>query len=121
MTKSTNIVPEDFVDIFNAVKRAWRADTSASSDSAPDCMELGQCAVTALLVQYGYGGVLKRALVNGTSHYWNEIDGQVIDLTRAQFDEPLTIVDEQERERAYVLSFPATAERYEILKDRVRL
>lgn len=121
MTQAQNIVPEAFVDIANAARRAWRADTSANPESGPDCMELGQCAVTALLVQDAYGGILKRALVNGVSHYWNEVDGEIVDLTRAQFQEPLAITDECECERDYVLSFAATAERYAILKNRVRI
>lgn len=119
MTRSENIVPEDFKDIERAARNAWGADTSADGAWRPETPELGQCAVTALLVQDAYGGVLKRALVNGVSHYWNEVDGQIVDLTRAQFEKPLFIEDELERERDYVLSFPITAERYTLLKDRV--
>ncbi len=81
--------------------------------------ESGQCAVTALLVQSAYGGILKRALVNGISHYWNEIDGETVDFTRAQFTLPLTFEDEAERNREYVLSFPITQERYSILNTNI--
>ena len=49
----------------------------------------------ALIVQDILGGELRRALVNGESHYWNQLDdGTVIDLTRSQFTTPLTIEDE---------------------------
>ncbi len=120
-TENANIVPADFVDIDRAVRKAWGADTSASAEWSQENPEEGQCAVVALLVQYGYGGVLKRALVNGVSHYWNEINGEVVDLTRAQFKGELVIEDESEREREYVLSFPATVARYELLLDRVRI
>lgn len=121
MTKAQNIVPEGYEDIARAVRAAWGGDTSASENWTHENPENGQCAVTALIVQYGYGGVLKRAIVNGESHYWNEIDGVTVDLTRAQFDEPLEIGEAVERERDYVLSFPATAERYQLLLDRVRI
>jgi hypothetical protein len=119
MVKAQNIVPADFEDIARAAKRAWARETSAAAEWTTKEPELGQCAVTALLVQDAYGGVLKRALVNSVSHYWNEVDGQVVDLTRAQFEAPLSIEGEIERERDYVLSNEATAARYALLKNTV--
>lgn len=116
-----NLVPKDYEDIAAAFKEAWGADTSTDENWSPENPELGQCAVTALVVQDGYGGKLKRGLANGVSHYWNEINGEVIDLTRAQFLEPIEITDESERERDYVLSYPATVARYNILKERIRI
>jgi hypothetical protein len=121
MAKAENIIPADFEDIARAVRQAWGADTSSFEGWTEDNPEQGQCAVVALLVQYGYGGVLRRAIINGESHYWNEIDGVTVDLTRSQFHEPLIAGDSVERERDYVLSFPDTAKRYEILLDRVRI
>jgi len=120
-TSNANIIPADFVDIDRAVRRAWGADTTAASEWSAELPERGQCAVVALLLQDAYGGILKRALVNGESHYWNEINGEVVDLTRAQFTGELVIEDEVVRERDYVLSFPVTAARYKLLKDRVRI
>lgn len=121
MAKADNIVPEGYEDIERAVRRAWAADTSSAAAWSKDNPEKGQCAVTALLVQYGYGGVLKRAVVNGESHYWNEIDGVTVDLTRRQFEEPLVVEETVERERDYVLSFPETAKRYALLLGRVEI
>lgn len=121
MTYANNIIPEKYHDFAEAVKKGWSADTSAyetwGAEGVP--AESGQCAVTALLVQRTYGGILKRALVNGISHYWNEIDGETVDLTRAQFTLPLTFEDETERNREYVLSFPITQERYSILNNNI--
>lgn len=121
MTKAENIVPEAYRDIERALRQAWGADTTSTENWSEELPEEGQCAVTALIVQYGYGGTLRRAIVNGESHYWNEIDGVTVDLTRSQFNEPLLAGDSVERERDYVLSFPDTAKRYEILLDRVRI
>lgn len=121
MTNADNIIPVFYQDFAEHVRAGWGADTSAyeswGAEGVP--VESGQCAVTALLVQETYGGILKRALVNGVSHYWNEIDGETIDLTRAQFTLPLTVEDEAERERSYVISFPVTQERYERLSSRI--
>jgi hypothetical protein len=97
MVKAQNIVPADFEDIARAAKRAWARETSAAAEWTTKEPELGQCAVTALLVQDAYGG----------------------DLTRAQFEAPLSIEGEIERERDYVLSNEATAARYALLKNTV--
>ena len=59
------------------------------------------------------------------SHYLNNIDGKEMDLTRRQFPEGTIIPPgiEKKKEyastRDYVLSFPTTQQRYEILKEKV--
>jgi hypothetical protein len=101
---------------------AWCKETSASPDSwSEQNPALGQCAISALVVQDLLGGELLRTIVNGESHYWNRLpNGQEVDTTRQQFgsepriDSPTTV-----RERSYVLSFPYTVKRYEVLKSRI--
>lgn len=91
ITYASNIIPKQYQEVAQRIRTGWIADTSAyegwSKEGVP--AESGQCAITALLVQEIYGGVLNRALVNGESHYWNEINGEAVDLTRAQFTVPL--------------------------------
>jgi hypothetical protein len=104
------------------IMRAWDYDTSSDATNwREDNPAWGQCAVTALVVQDLLGGDLLRGLVNGVSHYWNRLpNGQEIDLTIQQFG---TITERQGaivRERDYVLSFPETAKRYELLRKRVQ-
>lgn len=105
-----------------ALLEAWGSDT-AKGEWRKDIPSLNQCAVTALVVQDYFGGILLRCLLNdGDSHYWNMTPtfGE-LDLTFSQFayvlQKPVgeTIV----RERDYVLSFPDTKKRYEILKERL--
>jgi len=105
-----------------ALLNSWGADT-AKGDWREDVPSLNQCAVTALVVQDYFGGSLLRCSLNdGDSHYWNNTNylGEV-DLTFSQFavigqtDIGETIV----RDREYVLSFPDTRKRYELLKSRV--
>jgi hypothetical protein len=103
------------------LRQAWTATTSASTDWTPERPSVGQCAVTALIVQDELGGVLLRTINANVSHYWNRLpDGSELDLTRDQFDvwEPGEIV---ERDREYVLSFPETRRRYEELRSAVDL
>lgn len=102
------------------IRLAWSRETSADPDGwTPENPAYGQCAVTALAVQDELGGELRRAVVNGVSHYWNLLpDGRHLDLTLSQFESPLRYEPDakgESRDRAYVLSFPETAERYELL------
>lgn len=103
------------------IERAWCAETSADPTGwSPSNPALGQCAVTTLIVQDYYGGELRRALVDGQSHYWNALPGGAeVDLTIRQFRagrrEGLVIA----RSREYVLGFVDTARRYQTLKALV--
>lgn len=102
-----------------SLKRAWSAETSAVDEWPADRPSTGQCAPTALIVQDRLGGKLLRAVNEGISHYWNQLpSGGEVDLTRDQFDEwePDEII---ERDREYVLSFPDTVDRYELLRERM--
>ena len=110
-------------DLSFALLYSWGEDT-AKGEWRKDVPSLNQCAVTALIVQDYFGGDLMRCpLSDGDSHYWNRLlDGNEIDLTFQQFaythqtdKEGETVV----RQRDYVLSFPDTLKRYEILKNRV--
>ena len=102
------------------VQSAWAADTSVDPAWTADNPSLGQCAVTALVVQDRLGGRLLRTTVNGISHYLNEINGALVDLTIGQFG-PDAWYDTKpiERDRSYVLSFAPTVARYHLLRDRL--
>jgi hypothetical protein len=120
IVRAKNVVPAPYLEVEAAIRAAWTADTSADAAWSSECPELGQCAVTALIVQNLFGGELKRTLANGISHYYNEIAGETVDFTRAQFHEPLIMEEPVSRDRDYVLSFPVTAERYQKLLDRFK-
>ena len=101
---------------------AWSAETSADPAGwRADNPSWGQCAVTALVVQDILGGELLRSTVGGISHYWNRIDGVELDLTLRQFGSGWLDAPPVVRERDYVLSFPDTAERYRLLRERMGL
>jgi hypothetical protein len=107
--------------LFESIRSAWTAETSANPGlwtwRKPS---VGQCAVTALVVQDHLGGELLRALIDGISHYWNRLPGGAeIDLTRDQFD-VFYPVDITLRTREYVLSFPDTERRYRLLCERMK-
>lgn len=77
---------------------------------------LGQCAVTALVVQYFFGGDIYKH--NKYSHYFNVLNGQVVDLTRSQFDFELDYSDSIIKQPD--LNKAQTEERYKILLNKVQ-
>jgi len=113
----------DIEKIKELLLASWSAET-AVGEWSQDNPSLGQCAVTALVVQDFLGGELLRCkTTDGGSHYWNRLpDATEIDLTESQFDyidsKPLKN-DVLVRTRDYVLSFEPTSLRYKILKNKV--
>jgi hypothetical protein len=112
-------------DFRKRLETAWSKETSATPVAwHPAIPSLGQCAVTALAVQDEFGGELLRCLADGAiSHYYNRVTvpaGVVtVDLTRDQFPPDTHFSEPEERTRDYVLSYPATAQRYALLKKRL--
>ena len=116
-----------------AIQKSWSRETSSDPEYwSEDNPAWGQCAVTAVIANDYLGGKIvwaeaKTPSGKGISHYFNYIAGEEVDLTRGQFPEGTIIPPgiEKKKEyastRDYVLSFPATRERYEILKEKVTL
>jgi hypothetical protein len=107
-------------ELQSAIEASWRPETSNQPARwTRDNPALGQCAVTALVVQDFFDGDLLRTVVNGVSHYWNELpSGEEVDLTVHQFDHYVPDGREQ-RKRDYVLSFPDSLHRYMRLLELV--
>ncbi|WP_280447104.1 YunG family protein [Nocardia brasiliensis] len=119
------------IEILHTVlQAAWSADTSAASDWTTSNCSKGQCAVTACVVQDYLGGEILHAtatLPSGdlVSHYFNVVDGDVVDFTRRQFpsgtrfSEPAPKTKGLPTTRDYCLSYDSTQQRYELLRSRV--
>ena len=80
--------PRDLYDILSEI---WSADTCAPrmrDGWSPENKTLGQCSITAFLVQDIFGGEVYGILREGGNyHCYNVIDGCVFDLTSEQFGE----------------------------------
>jgi hypothetical protein len=110
----------DFHSLEKALQASWGKDTSSMDSWSPLNPSLGQCAVTALVVQDHLGGTLLHCTVDGVSHYRNRLSsGQEIDLTIGQFRPNAIEGPAEARDRGYVLSFAETVERYRLLIGRV--
>ena len=103
------------------LKKSWTKDTCVAScrdgwSEENPCV--GQCAITALIVNDYIGGKIMRCMTSTGSHYFNMIDGIVVDLTKDQFEERVPYEESSERTREYLLSNEDTKNRYfELLKN----
>ena len=85
-----------------------------------DNPSLGQCAVTALVVNDFLGGKIMRCESETGSHYYNLINNEVIDLTSGQFNSLPDYNTGEERSREYLLSNIDTKNRYKLLLENVK-
>jgi len=118
------------IDRFEKILRqAWSKESSYGHVFEAGNPALGQCAVTALVVQDHFGGLIvwcAATLPDGrkVSHYFNQVDGEEIDLTRCQFPAGSIIPPGVEKKkdfattRDYILSDEDTKARYLILRNK---
>ena len=118
---SRGLTPRDYYTLLSSI---WCADTCAPrmrKDWTEEHKTLGQCSITAFLVQDIFGGeVYGVPLGDGNYHCFNKVGDAVFDLTSEQFDHPL----------AYTMDFPQSREthfakaekkaRYETLKEALK-
>ncbi|MCD7726627.1 MAG: hypothetical protein LUI12_13925 [Clostridiales bacterium] len=76
-------------DLYDALSEIWCADTCAprmSQNWTPENKTLGQCSITAFLVQDIFGGQVYGILrPDGNYHCYNVIGDSLFDLTSEQF------------------------------------
>ena len=103
----------------------WQADTCAPrlrDGWSEDNRTLGQCSITAFLVQDIFGGRVYGILrPGGNYHCYNVVDGHVFDLTSEQFGgEVLSYQDNPEQFREVHFAKEEKRLRYELPKARLR-
>lgn len=82
--------------------------------------QLGQCAITSLIVDDYFNYDIYKCKVNGVSHYFNMNNSKIIDLTKEQFgDSNIQYENLQKVSRDEILSSDDTRKRYFVLKNRV--
>ena len=115
------LTPRDYYDLLSGI---WSADTCAPrmrGDWSPDNPTLGQCSITAFLMQDLYGGkVLGVPLGDGNFHCFNVVGDCVFDLTSEQFGSralDYSGCPEQRREDHFAKA--EKCQRYEVLRGRL--
>ena len=111
--------------LYDALCEVWCAKTCTSRlrDSwSPENKTLGQCSITAFLVQDIFGGKVYGILrEKGTIHCYNVIDNVVFDLTSEQFgSEVLDYTNNPEQSRDVHFANAEKKARYELLKSMLK-
>ena len=119
ITDTRGLAPRNYYDLLSGI---WCADTCAPrmrKDWTPENRTLGQCSITAFLIQDIYGGkVYGVPLGDGNFHCFNDVDGCVFDLTSEQFgDTQLDYANCPEQDRSVHFAKAEKKERYEKLRD----
>ncbi len=115
------LTPRDYYDILSDI---WQSDTCVPrmrGDWSTENKTLGQCSITAFLLQDIYGGkVYGIPLDDGGFHCFNDVGGCVFDLTSEQFgDLKLNYADCPEQFREVHFAKEEKRQRYELLKARL--
>ncbi|MCQ2532567.1 MAG: hypothetical protein MJ093_07670 [Saccharofermentans sp.] len=111
-------------DMYDALATIWCANTCAPrmrDNWTSSNMTLGQCSITAFLVQDIFGGEVYGILrPGGNYHCYNVIDGVTFDLTSEQFgDEVLDYTNNPPQARAVHFAKEEKRLRYEYLKEQL--
>ena len=114
--------PQVLYDVLSGI---WCADTCAPrmrNEWSRENPTLGQCSITAFLVQDIFGGKVYGILRHGGNyHCYNVVGNAVFDLTSEQFgDEVLDYSDNPEQSREVHFAKEEKRLRYEYLKTRLK-
>lgn len=114
------------LDLYDALSEIWCKETCAPrlrDKWSDDNKTLGQCSITAFLVQDIFGGKVYGILRDGGNyHCYNDVDGHVFDLTSEQFgDEVLSYENNPEQFREAHFSKEEKKARYELLKKMLKM
>lgn len=112
------LTPRDYYDLLSEL---WCAETCTPRmrpDWSPENRTLGQCAITAFLMQDLFGGrVFGVPLGDGNYHCFNVVGDRVFDLTSEQFGgRTLDYSDRTEQSRARHFARAEKRQRYEALR-----
>ena len=93
--------PRQLYDILSELWCEYTAAPRLRAGWSRENKTLGQCSITAFLVQDIFGGkVYGIPRDGGTFHCYNEVDGKIFDLTSEQFgDEKLCYENNPEQHR----------------------
>lgn len=96
--------------LYDALLNVWNENTCAPRMKliwSKENITLGQCSITAFLVQDIFGGKVYGILrPGGNYHCYNVVDGKVFDLTSEQFkEEASTLCYENNEEQSREIHF----------------
>ncbi|WP_187970527.1 YunG family protein [Aquibium microcysteis] len=98
-----------------ALETAWSIDSSTRWTKAVPA--LGQCGVTALVVNDLFGGDILTTPTAEGMHFYNRVGGHRVDLTAGQFDAPI-VYEDRPASRAEAMADTSPAQ-YHALRSRL--
>lgn len=113
----------DIRELEEILRKSWSKETCSPGLKeiySADNPSLGHCAITAMIVNDLFGGKIMRCMASTGSHYYNLIDGKIVDLTVEQFQGEIPQYEQgEERTMEYLLSNEDTKKRYLMLSNWV--
>ena len=120
-SKNMNITPCDLYDILKNIWCEYSCAPRMRQNWSDENITLGQCSITAFLVQDIFGGkVFGVPRPDGNFHCFNVVDDVIFDLTSEQFKGEFldySLKHEQSREKHF--SKDEKKQRYEYLKSEL--
>lgn len=118
ITDPHGLTPRNYYDLLSGIWCAYTCAPRMRADWSPKNKTLGQCSITAFLMQDIYGGkVCGVPLGDGNYHCFNVVGGCAFDLTSEQFGNQRLDYDNcPEQERSVHFAKAEKKERYEMLK-----
>lgn len=114
------LTPRDYYDLLSKV---WCSETCAErmrNDWSEENKTLGQCTITAFLMQDFFGGrVFGVPLPDGNYHCYNVVGDRTFDLTSEQFEKPLDYRARPEQFKETHFKKEEKRLRYELLKKKL--
>lgn len=106
----------ELCELNKLLNECWNRETCSPGlrdNWSEENPSLGQCAITALIVNDCFGGKIMRCMASSGSHYYNLIEDKIVDLTVSQFLGEVPLYEQgEERTREYILSNEDTKNRY---------
>ncbi len=120
---NNGLTPRNYYDILSKVWCTYTCAPRMRKDWSTDNKTLGQCSITAFLMQDIYGGkVYGVPLSDGNFHCFNDVGGCVFDLTSEQFgDTKLDYGNCPEQFREVHFAKEEKRQRYEYLRYKTLL
>ena len=112
-------------ELFFVLLSCWSKETSNPTQNEEwnrANVTAGQSDVSSMLVFDMFGGSIHKSEIDGKTHYFNKINGNVIDITREQYEIakiPVSYNEGEEISRNELASDEELAKRYKLLLKRI--
>ena len=112
-------------ELFLVLLSCWSketADPTQNEEWNRANVTVGQSDVSSVLVFDMFGGSIHKTEVNERPHYFNKVNGNVIDITREQYEIakiPVSYEENEEISRSDLAADEKRVERYQLLLKRI--